>query len=387
MLVSALRMSSCRRCPLVRLAFLSLWLVLGAACQDAPTLSTPAASAGAAVARTSQGQPQRVRFYCTLGRYSPTARSGWETRADTLYFPPSEVDAWGRTIQYQYRVSFTDGRPLASAVCLVPYTEGALRRVDRRFGVTEEGGAQQYEARQGMVTTQDCTVDENTNRCVFDPLVVTAPPREEPDPCEESALGCLTKRPGGEYEWWNDGSGSWGGGTSGGETPSDPQETPSDTACNTPDPLVNAVTVQAGFEELWKKSNFEVNGVVQPQSERREQGGFIISTSAGYVFESFPSDWSYGPCSIGFPPDFVPPAGTVAWVHTHPFTLGEQQTSCGEVIPGSGLYQNYAGKSSDGDNKTSAHWGVPGYLLDADHIARFTSDEAAADVPFGRCAY
>jgi hypothetical protein len=258
--------------------------------------------------------------------------------------------------------------------------------VDRRFGVTDGGGAEQYHERQGMAATLDCTVDENTNRCVFDPLVVTAPPREDPDPCEESPLGCLTKRPGGESDWWNDGSGSWGGGTGGGETPTDPQETPSDTACNTTDPVVNVIAVQTGFEELWKRSNFEANGVIQPQSERREQGGFIISTSAGYIFQSFPSDWSYGPCSIGFPPDFVPPAGTVAWVHTHPFTLGEQQTSCGEVLPGSGLYQNYAGKSSDGDNKTSAHWGIPGYLLDADHIARFTSDEAAADVPFGRSA-
>jgi hypothetical protein len=368
----------------MRLSF--VLLVLSAACQDAPTLPTVAASAGTAVARVSQGQHQRVPFYCTLGRYSPAAGAGWETRADTLSFPPGELDAAGRTVRYDYKISFTDGRPLASANCLVPYTEGALRRVDRRFGIKDGGGADQYRARQGMVTTQGCVKDENTG-CVMDPLVVTAPPKDNTmsDPCEIDPLGCLTKHSGGEYDWWYDGAGSWSGG--GAETPSDPRDTPTDTACNTPDPVVNAVTVQTGFEELWKKSNFEVNGVVQPQAERREQGGFIISTAAGYAFQSFPSDWDYGPCSIGFPPDFVPPAGTVAWVHTHPFILGEQQTSCGEVIPGSGLYQNYAGKSSDGDNKTSAHWGIPGYLLDADHIARFTSDEAAADVPFGRCAY
>lgn len=385
MLVSPLRVSSVRRRPSVCLSSALLWTVLSAACQDAPTLPMGAASAGTAVARASQGQHQRVPFYCSLGRYSPTPGTGWETRADTLYFPRGEVDAAGRTVRYEYGVSFTDGRPLASATCLVPYTEGALRRVDRRFGVTEGGGADQYRVRQGMITTQGCVRDEN-NGCELDPLVITAPPKDTPtDPCDVDPLGCLTKRSGGADDWWNAGSGSWGGGSGG--TPSDPQDTPTDTACNTPDPVVNAVSVQAGFEELWKKSNFEVNGVVQPQSERREQGGFIISTPAGYAFQSFPSDWNYGPCSIGCPPGFVPPAGTVAWVHTHPFRLGEQQTSCGEVIPGSGLYQNYAGKSSDGDNKTSAHWGVPGYLLDADHIARFTSDEAAADVPFGRCAY
>ncbi|HEX8450470.1 MAG TPA: hypothetical protein VF647_00165 [Longimicrobium sp.] len=83
-----------------------------------------------------------------------------------------------------------------------------------------------------MAATQDCTVDENTNRCVFDPLVVTAPPREDPDPCEESPLGCLTKRPGGESDWWNDGSGSWGSGTGGGEeAPFVPTEEETDGNC------------------------------------------------------------------------------------------------------------------------------------------------------------
>ncbi len=211
MLVSPLRARSQR--PWVRLTLVLLWAVLGTACHDAPTLPTPAASAGTVVARVSHGQHQRVPFYCTLGRYSPTARTGWETRADTLYFPPGELDAAGRTVRYEYRVSFTGGRPLASASCLVPYTEGALRRVDRRFGVTDNGGAEQYRARQGMVTIQGCVKDENTG-CELDPLVITAPPKDTPtDPCDVDPLGCLTKRSGGADDWWYDGTGSWGGGS------------------------------------------------------------------------------------------------------------------------------------------------------------------------------
>ena len=177
------------------------------------------------------------------------------------------------------------------------------------------------------------------------------------------------------------------GGGGGDSPPPDPQETPTDTTCKTSDPLLNSQPVQAAFEDLWKDSNYEVNGIVQPQSERRERGGFIIQTGNGYTVQPFPADWIYGPCSIAFPLDYRPPAGTVAYVHTHPFTYGEKQTSCDPVVPGTSLYQNYPGRSSDGDNKTAGHWGISGYLLDADHIARFTADEASADVPFGRCAY
>jgi hypothetical protein len=295
---------------------------------------------------------------------------------DTLYFARGELDRTGQTVRYEYERSFPDGRPLTAASCVVPYTEGALRKVDRLLGVEKGGGADQFRARQEMITTQGCVTD---GACVLDPLVVVAPPPEPSDlpPCP----GCEapfpgTSRPGG--------GGSDGGGS---EPPSDPQDTPSDTICKTTDPVINAEPVQSAFEDLWKSSNYEVNGVVQPESQRLEQGAFIIQSGTGYSIQPFPSSWTYSPCEIVFPQDYTPPAGAVAYIHTHPYTLNEKQVACGEVLPGSGLYLNYNGKSSNGDNETSGLWGIPGYLLDAQHIARFTADQTAADVSFERCAY
>jgi len=51
------------------------------------------------------------------------------------------------------------------------------------------------------------------------------------------------------------------------------------------------------------------------------------------------------------------------------------------------MYENYSGNSSPGDNETSAAWGLKGYLLDADDISAFTSDQSVRDTSLGRCAY
>jgi hypothetical protein len=75
----------------------------------------------------------------------------------------------------------------------VPYTEAALRRVDRYLGVEKGGGADQFRARQGMITTQGCVTD---GMCVLDPLVVVAPPPEPSDllPCAGCEAPFLVRR-------------------------------------------------------------------------------------------------------------------------------------------------------------------------------------------------
>jgi hypothetical protein len=104
-----------------------------------------------------------------------------------------------------------------TASCTVPYSEAALRRVDRHFGVERGGGADQFVVRQAMLTTQSCVEDENTNACVFDPLVVTAPPRENSDPCEARPTECTNKFGSGSENWWSDPN-SWSGGGGGADT-------------------------------------------------------------------------------------------------------------------------------------------------------------------------
>jgi hypothetical protein len=68
-----------------------------------------------------------------------------------------------------------------------------------------------------MLTTQDCTIDERTNSCVFDPLMVTAPPVAPTyDSCEVSPLSCISRKPsGGSDGGWSDPNGPWSGGSGG----------------------------------------------------------------------------------------------------------------------------------------------------------------------------
>jgi len=127
-------------------------------------------------------------------------------------------------VRYLFLQIAPDGGLAHAASCTVPYSEAALRRVDRHFGVERSGGADQFVVRQGMLTTQSCVVDENTNACVFDPLVVTAPPRENSDPCEARPHECTNKFGGGSENWWSDPNGPWSGGSAGTENGDEEEE-------------------------------------------------------------------------------------------------------------------------------------------------------------------
>jgi hypothetical protein len=112
------------------------------------------------------------------------------------------LDERGRTVQYRYRRSSAEGKPLFSGDCVVPYTEAALRRLDRRFGVRTGGGADQFRDRQEQSTVQGCVGD---GMCMLEPIYVTPPPSDCGTP------GC----PGYEGDGDNYGGGGSGGGTGG----------------------------------------------------------------------------------------------------------------------------------------------------------------------------
>lgn len=207
---------------------LSAVLLFLTACQDLPTAVVTSAREPARSSQPNAGGRHigEVQFYCIEGRWSRTAASGWETRLDTLFFTRAELDGSGRHVLYHYRQSSTAGKPLSAADCVVPYTEAALRRVDRFFRIRDGGGAEQYKARQGMITLlSDCV--ETKEGCPMNPITVIAPPPEPPT-CEACGSTQLPPGGGGDGDGGGD-SGGWpsGGGDSGsgdGGDDDDPQE-------------------------------------------------------------------------------------------------------------------------------------------------------------------
>jgi hypothetical protein len=86
--------------------------------------------------------------------------------------------------------------------------------------------------------------------------------------------------------------------------------------------------------------------------------------------------------ACSFAGDVTVPAGAVAYVHTHPFTLNEYV-----AVPGCALGY-YDGLASTTDRQQASAIGLPGYIIDADQIRRFTGTSAPANEPVkARCGY
>jgi hypothetical protein len=175
------------------------------ACHDLPTPVSPHIPApGAARSEAGGLHLGQSSLVCALGRPTPTTTS-WEIRRDTVFLPRSEYDARGRMVRYTLFQTAPGGGLAYTADCMVPYTEAALRRVDRHFRVSKGGGADQFAARQDMVTVQGCVTD---GHCELEGLVVIAPPppiqpnRAETS-CEADPAACGT----------DNGEGGWEGGT------------------------------------------------------------------------------------------------------------------------------------------------------------------------------
>lgn len=157
---------------------------------------------------------------------------------------------------------------------------------------------------------------------------------------------------------------------------------------------ITAPNVQSFFSSLWKQSNYTdtATHIIQPLANRREQGGFIVQGVSGYIFKPFPSTWTSDACGIDIDTTYKLPAGTVAFIHTHPFktgeTLGPPCSPIGNNPDGSPIYGTYNNEPSGfgGDRTVSFIWNnLPGYILDADKIIRF--DAVATYYKKARCAY
>lgn len=165
------------------------------------------------------------------------------------------------------------------------------------------------------------------------------------------------------------------GGAGGGVTQPPPDST-ADRPCSTRDSVLNSPAVQAGFKDLWARSNS--GGTM---SQRYERGGWVIRDSqGGYSIQSFPDSWTTGPCGIDAPLGTVPPPGSVAWVHTHPYAAGDTLTSCPALrltLPNGSVYvqySTYANNPSDYDGLASTGWNLSAYIIDKNKITAYVGD-------------
>lgn len=240
--------------------------------------------------------------------------------------------------------------------------------------------------------------DDDEAACILEPIGGTIDPKKPMD--EEEDDGGETGGGGGDV-----GGGGGGAGSGGGSTPSDdtpPGDTiPSDTACKaTGDTLVDKTQVQDAFSAVWDASNADAAS----SWDRREAGGWIVKTASGYALQPF-TDMVAGACGMTPLSDnaLEPPANTVAWVHSHPFSIMEMPESCAlrDSRTGKVMRKPYRGRPSTNDvvvaeeiNRRLAAKGRPpvdGFILDKDGIRRFMPlGLAPAYMPhpdIDRCAY
>lgn len=193
--------------------------------------------------------------------------------------------------------------------------------------------------------------------------------------------------------WWGD-QGGWGSQgdyydpTYGGGSGYDPG-TP-DEPCATGLSVIDNPETQYGFDRLWSQSGFE-----KPMAERREQGAWLIQHADGTVgWQEFPSTWVRTPCGIDAPSTFVIPEGTIAMVHTHPYSRGELLAQCEkqELPGGMSLYTNYSGNSSIADDdfiksiRETVAPNLVGIVIDNDEILGYDGSGGEPQrIP--RCGY
>lgn len=379
---------------------LPLLLALLAACADAPTAPETATARSPLEVLSGPGAPSwgsgadLLSYPCLTSVATPGGPHRYRYGRLTLRLPRETRAPGGRTLVYRLRVRRADqAEPVAMANCVIPRTRAAIEAVHRRFGVgadariTEQRGGADVEAR-----TQSCVED---GQCELEGLVVDA---EEgctnPDWTRGSDGVCRSSRgdsPGGS----GDGSGSegsWGGGGDGSDG-DDPDPGTPPPPCQTGIPVIDSPEVQQGFDDLWSRSGFE-----KPMAERREQGGWLIARGdSTYYIQPFPVEWSSGPCAISVPSGTLPPNGAIAMVHTHPYHLGEQLTSCEQQrLPGGGaVYINYANQPSgdDYDTMQGLH-SIPGaetligIIIDNEKITAYNgSSGPGAQTQMDRCGY
>ncbi|MEQ9264568.1 MAG: hypothetical protein RLN81_05065 [Balneolaceae bacterium] len=153
--------------------------------------------------------------------------------------------------------------------------------------------------------------------------------------------------------------------------------------CETGDPILDNTGIQEAMELIWEASKTNL-----PIAQRVEQGGYITKSNGKYGFKPF-TNMTHSAC--GITGSMAPPNNTVAYVHTHPFFVGENTTS----VCGTGGVTSHQSTHSSGDYATlyqlassTGNNFIKGYVLDGNNIVSF-----ALNTPPGfgkldsRCGY
>lgn len=252
-------------------------------------------------------------------------------------------------------------------------------------------------------TVQGCVIE---GYCVLPPISgggSTCDPHLQLDwSCDDGGGDCMTSQPGTETDLLAPASCPEPRNPRGGDG-YDPM--PGDT-CNTGDPAFDSPAVKQGLQDLWSRSN-----PTAPQAQRLEQAGWIVQDANGSFRMAPFTITTQGPCHVNG--NFSPPAGAVAWVHTHPFQSREVQTICGalkqadpsapggfrDVVGPDGrlVYPEYRNKPSTLDhwamndvNAIMARLGrnaLAGVIIDADHTTVYTENPGDGTTVLPRCFY
>jgi hypothetical protein len=169
--------------------------------------------------------------------------------------------------------------------------------------------------------------------------------------------------------------------------------------------VLNDAAVQAGFKDLWNQSGYSLE-----QHQRREAGAWVVRDPSGSHRLVYLADAVSTACSING--NWNAPEGTVAFVHTHPFTSREVMTACGPItrrlsdgreVPligkdGAPVYHRYGNGPSPADRdllqnvvngvrKLQGKPALEGFVIDNERITRFTGTNDMKDQGYDRCGY
>jgi len=145
--------------------------------------------------------------------------------------------------------------------------------------------------------------------------------------------------------------------------------------CETGDEIIDNTGVQETFEYLIDESNMDL-----PIEQRTEKGGFITENplTRELGFTEFPNEWSTFSCGINPPTNWLDsvPANTIAYVHTHPFSEGEDTTH--PNVCGSDGIENYQSGTNIFDidalseiQNYLSNFSIKGYIIDGNNIVTY----------------
>ena len=353
-------------------------LILLASCGDLPTGSVPS------TARTQHGvagdrDPGTVPAVCTVSERSATGPYAYQYSKLTLNLPRAAAASDSRTSVFRYRGHGSGGEIVLAANCVIPSTEKAAEAVHRMFRSVGSPVRDAWEDDSHLAGGDLGLGGLTVNACQYG--------GEWPN-CEEQKLPKITVK---ETAFCYDGvcdSGvqPLGGGSS--ATPPDPDPEPEPEPCNTGDPVLDSPAVLEGMDSLMKASNPDA-----VLFSRAETGGWVVRTSTGFRIDQWPVTASFcgGDFTVAHPAEG--PGAIVGFIHTHPYSVGENVIACGS--DGQTSIQTYQGLPSDVDRNTSVSLGtalgragpLPGIIIDKSGIREYAGWDLAKDEPHARCGY